>query len=342
MSVYDDLRRELLEDILPSYGLPKEVVDYQAEVVDYNVKGGKLNRGMSVIDALKSIRGDALTVDEAKKAAVLGWCIEWLQAFFLVSDDIMDKSITRRGQPCWYKLSKVGMIAINDAFLLQTHLYKYIMRYFKGSPYYMQLIELFIETTWQTELGQQMDLTSQPLPETGAPVDLDRFTMERYHAITKHKTAFYSFYLPVACALILAGVSEPTVLKQAEDILVDMGVYFQVQDDYLDAYADPSVLGKIGTDVEDNKCSWLVIQALSLASAEQKAMLKANYGKHDKASVAAVKALYRELKLEARYEAYEEAAYSGLRAKISASCAASKLPEDVYLSLLHKIYKRHK
>jgi farnesyl diphosphate synthase len=36
------------------------------------------------------------------KAQVVGWCIEWLQAAFLVWDDIMDESVTRRGQPCWY------------------------------------------------------------------------------------------------------------------------------------------------------------------------------------------------------------------------------------------------
>ena len=35
------------------------------------------------------------------KFAVLGWCIEWLQAWLLVADDIMDESQTRRGQPCW-------------------------------------------------------------------------------------------------------------------------------------------------------------------------------------------------------------------------------------------------
>lgn len=42
-------------------------------------------------------------LQEVSDAQVLGWCIEWLQAFFLVSDDIMDDSTTRRGQPCWYK-----------------------------------------------------------------------------------------------------------------------------------------------------------------------------------------------------------------------------------------------
>lgn len=84
----------------------------------------------------------------------------------------------------------------------------------------------------------------------------------------------------------------------------------QIQDDFLDAFADPSVLGKVGTDVQDNKCSWLVVQALARATPEQKALLKADYGRHDDAAVARVKALYHEMGLKALYEAYEEETYA--------------------------------
>jgi DNA primase len=58
-------------------------------------------------------------------------------------------------------------------------------------------------------------LTSQPQPGTG-PIDLDRFTMARYRGIVRHKTAYYSFYLPIACALTLAGVHDAAILKRAE------------------------------------------------------------------------------------------------------------------------------
>lgn len=76
-------------------------------MLDYTVPGGKLNRGMAVLDVLMALKGGSVTKEEAFIANAIGWCIEFLQAYFLVADDIMDGSITRRGQPCWYKQEKV-------------------------------------------------------------------------------------------------------------------------------------------------------------------------------------------------------------------------------------------
>jgi farnesyl diphosphate synthase len=66
-----------------------------------------------------------------------------LQASLLVADDIMDRSLTRRGQPCWYKNEGVGNIAINDAFLLEAAIYQLLKSHFRKELYYVDLLELF-------------------------------------------------------------------------------------------------------------------------------------------------------------------------------------------------------
>lgn len=155
-----------------------------------------------------------MILQERCQSAALGWCVEFLQAFFLVADDAMDDSVTRRGHPCWFRLPEVKLvclfgliyhvtflylslpslllhvplnrrlfftllrqISINDSFILESCVYKILKRYLGREKYYSQLVDLFIETTRQTELGQLLDLTSQPL--VGA-IDLNRFTLERY------------------------------------------------------------------------------------------------------------------------------------------------------------------
>ncbi len=67
-----------------------------------------------------------------------------MQAFFLVADDIMDGSTTRRGQPCWYKRDDVGMTAVNDAILLETCIYTLLHNHFHDQPNYLDTLEAFI------------------------------------------------------------------------------------------------------------------------------------------------------------------------------------------------------
>ena len=249
---------------------------------------------------------------------------------------MMDNSVTRRGQPCWFRLPEVRLISINDSFLLESFVYKILKRYFGKESYYPQLLDLFLETTRQTEFGQLLDLTSQP---QDGQIDLTRFTMERYTSIVKYKTAFYSFYLPVSLGMVVSGITDPTLYSKAREILCVMGEYFQVQDDYLDCYGTPQQIGKIGTDIQDNKCGWLVIQALNLVDQKQRKVLEANYGRHDEKCIQTVKALYRTLKIEAIYNQYEEESYANIQEMLSES---NGLPKGVFEFLLAKIYKRSK
>ncbi|KAL8389007.1 hypothetical protein RB595_008867 [Gaeumannomyces hyphopodioides] len=329
---------EVLLDHAKSYKLPEKELAWYKKSLEVNPLGGKCNRGMSVPDTASVLLGRPLSEDEYFKAATLGWTTELLQAFFLVSDDIMDSSITRRGQPCWYRQPDVGMIAINDAFMLEAAIFTLLKKFFRDHPNYVDLLELMHEVTFQTEIGQLVDLLTAPEDK----VNLDNFNMTKYSFIVVYKTAYYSFYLPVALALYQLGLGTPENLKTAEDILIPMGEYFQVQDDYLDNFGLPEHIGKIGTDIMDNKCSWLVNQALQIATPDQRKILEDNYGKKDKANEAVIKKLYDDMKLEQRYKDYEEKVVGEIREKISKIDESTGLKKEVFEVFLSKIYKRSK
>lgn len=335
LDAYEKLKSELLADS-DAFTFTEDSRRWVEKLLDYTVPGGKLNRGLSVIDSLGILKGHGeLSADERFLACALGWCIEWLQAYFLVLDDIMDNSMTRRGKPCWFRLPKVGTIAINDGVLLRNHIFRILRCHFRSKPYYMELNDLFNEVEFQTASGQMLDLITTPAGE----VDLSKYVMSTYLQIVQYKTAYYSFYLPVACALLMSGESLEKY-ESAKQILVLMGTYFQVQDDYLDCYGDPDVIGKIGTDIEDTKCSWLIVQALQKANEEQRKRLHDNYGKADPSCVAEVKTVYNELNLQSIFLEYEQESYKKLIGAIESD--EKKELQVVLKSFLAKIYKRHK
>lgn len=146
-----------------------------------------------------------------------------------------------------------------------------------------------------TELGQLVDLITAPEDS----VDLSKFSLLKHRLIVVYKTSYYSFYLPIAIAMMYIGVPVPPTMptlsrtlvmtseprtsviigasvdggaksvnggadpyQLALDILLPLGEYFQVQDDCLDCFGKD--IGKIGTDIMDNKCSWVICTALQV------------------------------------------------------------------------------
>ncbi|EEC78166.1 hypothetical protein OsI_17740 [Oryza sativa Indica Group] len=334
VQAYGRLRDDLVGD--DSCELTDEARRWLAQMIDYNVPGGKLNRGLSVIDSYLLLKqGSEVTEDDFFLACVLGWCVEWFQACALLLDDIMDDSHTRRDQICWYRRPEVGLRGINDGIILKCHILIMIKKYFREKPYFLDLLEIWSEIALQTSLGQMLDLIGT---HTGAD-DLAKYSIEGYRRIVKYKTAYYSFYLPVANALLLSGAKLED-FSGLKDILIEMGIYFQIQDDYLDCFADPNTIGKIGTDIEDHKCSWLIVQALGHADNNQIEVLHRNYGKKDSSSVSEVKRTYAALDLKDIFSEFERRCYNHLVTSIEAQ--KDHAAREILKSFLKKIHQRKK
>lgn len=244
--------------------------------------------------------------------------------------------MTRRGQICWYLQPHVGLMAVNDGVLLESSVFTVLKSEFRDHPAYLDMIEAFNEAAFNTQLGQLCDLMTAPDGKT----DLRNFSMEKYATIVQYKTAYYSFYLPVALALYWLQLASPENLDQAHDILIPMGEYFQVQDDYLDLFGDPDITGKIGTDIRDNKCSWLIIQALLRATPEQRRILDESYGRKDNQCEMKVQKIFSEMDLQSVYRDFETNRIQKLERLINAVDETDGLRKDVFTAFLAKINRR--
>ena len=107
----------------------------------------------------------------------------------------MDASITRRGQPCWYRAEGVGRAkAMNDTFIIEGAIHQIIRKYFHKEPFYIDLIHLVLDVrrsrsllsrftprnprpqvSYQTKMGQLVDL----LTASEDRVDLSKFNLDR-------------------------------------------------------------------------------------------------------------------------------------------------------------------
>lgn len=342
-AAYPKLRDSFLHYVKTSYDMPDTAIQRLHRMFDYNIIGGKYYRACLVTGTVQAIcTAKNLPIEKYWEAALqLGWAIEVLQAMFLVADDMMDKSTTRRGRPCWYLVPDVQGDAINDTLILESFVYSIIHENFSTHSAYVPLLRLYQEVSLATQMGQMLDLTSQPLGRRDVEI-LRSFNIKLYERIVTYKTALYTFYLPLAAGMLLTGLDSSADLAVTKELAIQLGIKFQIQDDFLDCYGAPEVIGKIGTDIKDHKCSWLVVQALNKCkdNPEWTSTLETNYGYESSEKEQTIKQLYRDMNLESIYEQQEADSFASIQKLIESH--KDKLPEQMFLPILSKIHKRSK
>ena len=175
--------------------------------------------------------------------------LEVFHSFTLMHDDIMDHSPLRRGMPTvWKKWNEDTAILSGDVMLIDAY------RRISKAPHEVlgRVMSLFSTTAAQVCDGQQYDMDFES--ESEVP-------MEDYRKMIGLKTAVL-----LACSAemgaIIGGASEE-VCKALYNYGYELGMAFQVADDYLDAFGDEKVFGKpIGGDIVNGKNSWLTVRTL--------------------------------------------------------------------------------
>ena len=212
--------------------------------------------------------------------------LEVFHTFTLIHDDIMDRSPLRRGVPTvWKKWNEDTAILSGDVMLIDSY-----TRIAKAPAHcHSAVMDLFSKTAAEVCEGQQFDMEFESRSDV---------TMAEYERMIGLKTAVL-----LACSA-KTGALAGGAPKEACDALYrygyQLGMAFQVADDYLDAYGDEKVFGKpIGGDIINGKKSWLTIRAL-LKTGDAAAFLdafnaEAATPEQRQAKIASVKRLYDEL-----------------------------------------------
>lgn len=321
-----DVRKQI-KDILSFYcnkedmpaRISTRVSDYFNYCMDYNIAGGKLARARTVSETLTFCKGVELGSDskEVQAALLLGWAVEILQAFFLIEDDVMDRGETRRGRKCWYRMPDVGIAnAINDGLLLEQVLYELIEMNPNTKHIAIQAHRILRDASMRTVIGQHLD--------THPPDSVIDFTRDQWLSVVRFKTAFYTFVLPCELGILVSGRTFPqTDLTRLREVCLLVGELFQAQDDMLDCFGDPAVIGKVGRDIEEGKCTWLWYTAVD-ALAENEALrteLIDLYSSENRADdpviVARVKEIYKHIEIQKRFDEYLSSMAVDINSKIS-------------------------
>lgn len=114
-------------------------------------------------------------------------------------------------------------------------------------------------------------------------------------------------------------------------------VLFWLQKDFMNVFGSQELVGKVGSDIEEGKCSWLAVVALQRMNPAQKKLMEKHYGKPGEESVETVRDLYIQLGLPATYSAYEDESYKMINTHIQQ--LSKGLPHQLFLTLLDNQFK---
>ena len=245
---------ELLSQKFALYFDKRHFPDEPSSLYDPNEYFLKL--GGKRVRPVLCLMGNELFEDIKEDAWHAGTAIELFHNFTLIHDDIMDKAPLRRGMETVHtKYGESTAMLAGDVMLVTAYeeLNKISIEYLQS------ILHLFNRTAKEVCEGQQMDMDFEKL---------ETVSMSSYLKMIELKTSV-ALAASLQTGAIIGGAGE-----RNQNLLYEfgkkLGIAFQVQDDYLDAFGDPQKFGKqVGGDILANKKTFLLLHAFEMATAAQ-------------------------------------------------------------------------
>jgi len=244
-----------------------------------------LNLGGKRVRPVLALMGNELFDTIHPDAWHAATAIELFHNFTLIHDDIMDKAPLRRGMETVHaKYGDSTALLAGDVMLVRA--YEYLNKI--NINYLHPILTLFNRTATEVCEGQQLDMDFEQREEV---------TMSEYLKMITLKTSVaLAASLKVGAMLGGAGERNQNLLYESGKKL---GIAFQVQDDYLDAFGDPTKFGKrTGGDIVANKKTFLLVHAMETASVAAKAELKKQLNGNASDKVEKVLQIFRDCKAD--------------------------------------------
>ena len=212
--------------------------------------------------------------------------VELFHNFSLVHDDMMDEASLRRGQPTVHtKYDANTALLVGDIMVIRAYEYLQPIQ----SNHLSKILGLFNQTAREVCEGQQLDMDYAK--RTSVSMD------EYIHMITLKTSVLLAASLQMGA--IIGGAGEHNC-GHLYEFGKKLGIAFQIQDDYLDAFGDAAVFGKdAGGDIKQNKKTFLLIRALETANPEQLKTLNALLNSDPADKVEQVLAIFKACKVDA-------------------------------------------
>jgi geranylgeranyl diphosphate synthase type II len=219
--------------------------------------------------------------------------VELFHNFSLVHDDMMDEANLRRGQPTVHtKYDANTALLVGDIMVIRAYEYLQPIQ----SNHLSKIIGLFNQTAREVCEGQQLDMDYAKR----STVSLEEYI----HMITLKTSVLLAASLQMGA--IIGGAGEHNC-SHLYEFGKKLGIAFQIQDDYLDAFGDAAVFGKdAGGDIKQNKKTFLLIRALETANPEQLKALNALLTSDPADKVEQVLAIFKACKVDAWAEALKQ------------------------------------